>query len=531
MERTSKSNRWYLALVLAAAMYASIGIWNAGIPLGDEGVHVLQALKILEGMPSTNLYYMAYAAIFRFITDDPVVAHLVLRFLATVSSTLGLYLVLRSFRSISPLAVLITCFAWVGSSLNSPFTQSGNINLFSLSLVLPGLAYLLRAPSLSSLMVFALSALWAASVRPEYLASLILVTTGGLFLLYFRRNMNLSVPKKSAAHAIRIGLLVVALAGSALAIFSRSGGPPFDGYLLQGLGQCYSVDYKRRHPEAQFDPMTEYQLVLDKVFGNPRTFTEALSNNPAEATSYFIRNGARNLLRVVPNLLAGSQAIQNVLVKLLLLLGLILGFHKLYRRQKEGNNLKSPSQEDVDKFLLLLLFASASFVSILLLIPDARYWISWVPLVYLLFAWVIDQVLDKFKLQRRSNAVLLVCFTILSSPVFFAKHSNQPLIYSLRESMSGLQREPVVAGNFVFGLVTFTFSGKATQINTYNDLSPDGLRNRTYDVFVADGLDGTALWGKNREFFEAFVSKPEAYGYRLFPEGLPAGMRVYVRNK
>ena len=101
----------HLAFVLAATLFAHAELWNAGIPMGDEGVHILQGLRILSGeIASFNPYYLAYAALLSAVTQEPVVAHLVMRFVVSLGSTVGLYLVLHSFRAISPLGATLAKF-------------------------------------------------------------------------------------------------------------------------------------------------------------------------------------------------------------------------------------------------------------------------------------------------------------------------------------------------------------------------------------------------------------------------------------
>jgi len=268
----SSMGRWHPAYVLAGLILAHVGLWNAGIPLGDEGVHILQALRIIYGeIASFNPYYLAYAALLTTIAPEPAVAHLVMRFMLSVGSTVGLYLVLRSFRVISPLGATLATLAWVGAALCTPYTQSGNNSLLCLTLVLPALAWLLRRPSWASICGFALAALVAANVRPEYFAPLILVPAGGVFLIRARGASGRPVDRPALG---RVGarLLIGALITAALATAFRPEvpGASLQTYLLQGLGQCYGDYYRRLHPDERFNPMTEYQDVLDRVFWQPQ---------------------------------------------------------------------------------------------------------------------------------------------------------------------------------------------------------------------------------------------------------------------
>lgn len=539
------TERHYFALVLLGTVVASVGVWNAGIPLSDEGVHVLEGMKILEGISSTNPYYLVYAGLFAWITPDPLVAHLILRFLVTTCSTVGLYFVLRSFRCVSPLATTLSCIIWAAAPLNNPYTQGGNINVFAICLVLPGLAYLLRTLSLRGLLVFLLGTFWAANVRPEYFAPFLLVPAGATIYFVFRQRLGVTdnVNLIGKQWGITAALSVALVASALVVAFPKTDdsvprtGPSsltFSDYLLMGLGQCYAVYYKDRHPDEQFEPMTEYKDILDKVFSKPRTFTEALRNNPSEAGHYFLQNGARNLARILRGELLVSnsrfgQRWPSEIVRLLVLLGAGIGIWMI-ARSRPRVLIGSLARDEFVRILVLLLLASASSVSILLLIPNARYWITWVPLAYLVLAWAVDHIIDFCRARHWEIFLLFAAIASFDFPVFVGMQSNQGMIYTVKESLSDLGREPVIAGLFVYPLATFAFNGKARQVNAYDKLSPDGLRDHRYDLFIADGLESTAIWNRDKLFFEAFVRSPESYGYRLLPS-MPSGTRIYVRAR
>ena len=77
--------------------YISItfGIWNTGVPLGDEAGYLSEGLKLVEtGGNSANLYHLGYCIIFRFITPDLIKAHYLSRFL---NSFISVILIFRFF--------------------------------------------------------------------------------------------------------------------------------------------------------------------------------------------------------------------------------------------------------------------------------------------------------------------------------------------------------------------------------------------------------------------------------------------------
>ena len=521
----------HFAWVLAGVLFAHAALWNAGIPMGDEAVHILQGLRILSGeIASFNPYYLAYAVLLSAVTPEPVIAHLIMRFAVSLGSAAGLYLLLRSFTAINALSVTLATLAWVGALLCTPYTQSGNNSLLCLALVLPALAWLLRQPSWQSIATFALAAIWAANIRPEYLAPLLLVPLGGLILLRVRRPRAAGVVT-FALGPVQSAILIIVLAASGVATVLKPGEPgaTLQSYLLQGLGQCYGVYYKRLHPEEQFNPMTEYQGVLDRVFGNPKTFTEALANNPGEAGRYFLDNGTRNLTLLVRDLLHGRRGLATGVVLLVVGIGTLIGFTAWIRRRLSGIPPAAKDRLVQVQVLLLFLLAMASMASIVLLIPDPRYWASWVPLIYLWLAWSFDRIFGTLSGSRWELLILPLAVLLFDRSEFVGKRSYKEVIDAVRSSVAGLQHKPVIAGNFIVGLATYALRGNAIQVNSYNALSAADLRDRKYDVFVADGLEGSALWARERAFFEAFMRSPGSFGYRLLPIGVAFRSLVYVK--
>jgi len=542
MNAMDSALRWvgkhrHLAFVLAGVLFAHAELWHAGIPMGDEGVHILQGLRILSGeIASFNPYYLVYAALLSAVTQEPVIAHLIMRFAVSLGSTLGLYLVLRSFRAVTPLGATLATLAWVGATLCTPYTQLANNSLLCLTLVLPPLAWVLRRPSWQSIAGFAVASLWAANARPEYLAPLLLVPAAS-WLLVRARRADASAPPVAVPGRLASGLLLAALlaSGVATAFKPAEPGASLQSYLLQGLGQCYAVYYKRMHPEERFNPMTEYQGVLDRVFGKPKTFTEALINNPEEAARYFVDNGSRNLGMLVRELLRGRRGVATGVVLLVVGIGTLIGAAAWLRRRLRGEDADPRRYIGITRLLLLLLLGSASYASIFLLIPDARYWASWVPLIYLWLAWSFDRIFGALDGSRWELLVLPLAVLLFDRSELVGKRSYKEVIDAVRDAVFAQQRsaqeKPVIAGNFIVGLATYALRGNAVQVNSYNDLNAEDLRLGKYDVFVVDGLEGSALWSRNEDFFQSFLRSPGNFGYRILPIGREFGSLIFMRNR
>lgn len=518
----------YLGLLLLGLAAVSIGVWNARMPMGDEGIHLLQAIAVRDsGSFSTSLYYELYALLLGHVTEDPINAHIIMRVLVNVASTLGLYALLTAFPRISRAAVLLTCLTWASSTFVNHYTQIGNINSFALAVLLPGLAVLLRQPNGFGLMCFILTGLWAAQVRPEYYAALVAGSVVGLVWMYVNRPIA-----RNPLACIAVGLVLL---GSVVGIH-RAHVPQgsLNEYLLQGLGQCYADFYLKEHPEAHFEPMTEYYPLLNQVFGNPKTFWEAAANNPKEIARYLTLNGLRNLLHILPSMFGSKHIVKSVLVKLIFLAGAGLALHQWWR-QRPNRTFILPALRWQQRVKVILVFsvAAGSAAGILLLITDQRYWITWVPICYLAFAYCADRVLETTWFTRYRRPLLAGILLTLSIPHMLWSPSNRAPIDALREAAKLVPGTPVIAGNFVAPYVSIAFMGHATAVNTYNGLSPATLKQKRYDIFVSTGLENTAQWAKEQAFLDKFKAHPETFGYRNLstPDGTPSDIFVRIYPK
>ncbi len=524
----------HLVGVLAGLGILSFGIWNTGVPFGDEGVHIQEAIGLYEsGEYSSNTYFAFYVLIFRWITEDPVNAHLLFRFLSALFSTLGLYYVLRGFPNLNRLAITLASLWWATTHLCTPYIQSGNSNLFALALVLPGLGLLVRKVSLPRLIVFVTLCLLASHVRSEYLAPLILITSYGLYLLVRKKKQE----KQTGTSWLSKSTVMACLALLATGVYlqtakNMAADRSSDQYLLQGLGQCWGNYYRKKHPEQVFDPYTEYQPVLNRVFGNPTGFFDAITNNPREAFTYFLINGASNMTQVVPGMLETPSRLKFYLLFAILAGCLIVKLLKSWPQLKGSGRWHFLYEElgwsQPVNFLVLL--TTASSVAIILLIPDRRYWISCAPLVYygvaLIFTWSLASLQDSpWRRPALAGLILLICF-----PLLWLKPGNQRLINAMRQAGQHYLPQPVVAGNFALPYVTFAFQGKAKAINLSHGISWDNLSNQKYDIFIADGLSATTFWQQQKDELDSFIQNPDQYGFWQLSLEKSNGSLVFFRH-
>lgn len=526
--------RFGAVVVLLGVVLTNLGVWRAGIPFEDESSHINDGFRVLRGEHSTNLYSLLYGALLGTVAPDPMDAHVIMRFVASVGSTLGLFYVLRAFRGLRSTAIVVASLVWGCSALCTPPTQNGNICVFSLALILPALGYVLRETSALSLFTFALAAFWTAQVRPEYLAPMILIPVGGVIYLRRKRRhaSNGEVPSNRGRRWKTVLVAAALVASFPVASAFRSPTKTKVGaYLLLGLGQCYAAYYGDRHPEEHFTAMTEYEPILNRVFGNPRSFMDAAANNPRELVRYLAANGFHNLIKVPRALVSSRNKLYNVIVLGFIVVGGTIGLRSLRRRQQDDRPLMALiNSDDLWRLCLLSLFASASSCSILLLVPASRYWISFVPLFYVLLAWSLHNVLSKYFVSIPDRIIRAVAIVVFGFPVFIGVRSDRGLMDVVRAAESGLDHPPVIAGNWVVPFNTFAFKDQAIATGEDSGLTIDELRSRRCDIIVMDSLMQTRFAATNRAYLQQLASSPESVGYRPLPEAAQYGWTLYVRE-
>lgn len=274
-----------------------IGIWNARVGFGEDTAPLIQAQRAVEtGDYPHNLYVLAYALALRFLTPDPIYAALIMRTAVSLFTTLSLFYVLSAFRAhLCGIALVLACAVWMVSHCNAPAVQASNLSPFTFSIAALGLGWLIRRNSWSGLAGFAV----AAKLRPEYAAPALLI--GGVVAVTLLWHSAQSRMRPAIFWSLCAALPLLA---AVLIAPTFRAGSAMDRYLLLGLGQCYATFYKTEHPEAVFQPMTEYQQLLDATFDHPDSFSASLRHNPREAFRYFALNTLTNLCRLLPTMLS-----------------------------------------------------------------------------------------------------------------------------------------------------------------------------------------------------------------------------------
>jgi hypothetical protein len=532
-------------LLVAAFCIFSWGIWKARVGFGDDTTPLLQALHAADAQTYPgNLYVLAYTLLLRWITPDPMNAALIMRTVISLSTTLSLYYVLSAFRPyLHRMAIVMACAIWMVSHLNSPLVQYSNLSPFTFIIASLGLGWLLRRPSWTGLLGFLVTIACAASLRPEYMAPALLIGGGSALVLLWK-----AIGARLGTRLFWSGCSISLLLAVAVIAPRFRAGSGMDRYLLFGLGQCYAAFYKGEHPNAPFHPMTEYKVLLDDTFGEPTSFFGAIAYNPREASRYFALNTFDNLRRlpatmlstrqtVVPTGLAGRWHAVFLLVTVLAG-GALVARRFIHSWSAHGRpwmeTLRRYRHEHaalLRQILLVVLFCSASSVAIVLLVASPRYWISWVPLIFLTVATCFDALLRLKFLQRYPWIFVMAILALFCRPLFLGLGPNENFeVNALRRLAPELPKNPVIAGVYTSPYQAYAFSGHAVAVNAGGDLSTEGVREGRYDVLIVDdAMRSSRVWNNDREFFESFVAEPAPHGYTRLKEGFPVRRSVYYR--
>ncbi|EDY19394.1 hypothetical protein CfE428DRAFT_3079 [Chthoniobacter flavus Ellin428] len=550
---STKSLRWIrrypLLLLIIGHCFFSLGIWNAEVGFGEDTIPIKLALAHTSPLSLTpNTYNDLYTLILAFVAPDPMVASIVMRFLVSLLTAVSLYLVLSRFSDFLRIeAILFACFVWIASRLCAPIVQFTNVNGFSFSVMLLGIYFLFSKRRVAGFLGFTLFSVLAMTLRPEWIAPFLLIL---LFLLaeaawnWFandeRFNKKVKIVGTLAAGLILLGAVPLFL--PKIRPFAMKA----DNYLLLGLGQCYASFSKTEHPEQVFDPMTEYQGVLDRTFGNPKSMVDAIRNNPHEMMRYFKLNTLRNLRRIPEELLStrsGSTAALIARPHSLLLYGVLLfggwfAVARLLRREiglgKEadrGGEAPASGYDLARKVVILLLLCSASSVAIVMLVGSPRYWISIVPILYLFLALCCDAIMRRVSSPRFDFAVIAAAFVLFCWPNFLSIKKQNLVVRAMRDIAPLVRPHPMIAALWAEPLVVYGFRGEAEGVSAWDGIKSNDIAAGRFDILILDrGFRASRTWAEQAPFFLQLEQEPERYGFVKFQVRDIGPRAVYYRS-
>lgn len=518
-----------LAILVAAVCLLSAGLWHASVPLGDEAGYIRGAAELLRQQRlTTNLYKLNYMLLLRFISSDPITVHFICRFYTSVLSVICMFLFLQHSRAVSDeRALLLVSLFWACCRLVTPRVQFGNINLFALNLVFPALVLVMQTCSLNRVLFLLLSLFWAAQTRLEYYAPLLLLS---LYFCWtavrFIREEGLPAARSKASRSTAV--LFVLVCGSVVAAAcTREMSCSIDEYLLLGLSQCYTSLHAKLNPGPQLSTMVEYSELVDEVFGAPSGFLAAFRHNPVEVVKYLALNGAINSVVLVPGLLRHrnlfmpeSLGKRGEIVEIVAILVLALAGTWLHLRSRAAG-WRATQRWLVAlvldrRTILLAALCTAASVSVLLHIPDARYWITCAPALFVWLVWAVAGLFSPLKRGRWTTVALVLVGLWLCHPLLLDEDGNGPLLRRVRALGDELGRRPVVlAGLYPYAVGTYAFTCDYRAV-TATDMAVDQIRSGDYDFIVVDTyLRSSAFWRRHEPFMISFEADPGLCSYRL----------------
>jgi len=339
------------------------------------------------------------------------------------------------------------------------------------------------------------------------------------------------------------------------ALIQTSSKENINTHLMDGLGQVYSYVYKNLNPDVKLSSSEEYGELTDEVFGNPKTFTEAFMNNPLEMIKFFFLNGTINILLFFPTVfshrsylcITGNAPlvghIETCILLLTCLAGTILGINRARDRLKGIKEwiynvrvdvvLKKAAgfilDSDNCRSTILLVMTLPGYISLILLFPQQRYWLPFIPIVILWVAWSLSNVMDVFgKGRKYINVVLLLLIIIVSSPVFIhSSYDNKAVVLKLREHFTAKsEMNMVVAGHSSVGVYIFRCNYKSVQVSS---MDYRGLKDGKYKMFIVNDIVFISkFWQENRMFLDSFISDPGKYGYEEICSYNSPGENIYI---
>ncbi|HZM02570.1 MAG TPA: hypothetical protein VFC44_06070 [Candidatus Saccharimonadales bacterium] len=530
-------------IILLAHTLFSIGIWNARDGYGEETSNIISAARLIQFHQfSPSLYLDVMALSLKYVSPDPLVVTTLMRYLSSLLATIAVYLTLGSFSThLRRSAIVLGCFIWIASSSNAPFIQSTSLSLFTFSISLFGICCLLRKQSAMAFLGFYFFGLLAALLRPEYYIPICLITAIVAARIIWRGPQKVhSRTGLSPYGTCLLVLLALVAAGGFLwtrpPVSLAKEGRYLDKYALFGLGQCYADFYARNHRNEALSPMVDYKALLDRTFGKPKGFLDAIRNNPHEALRYFSHNATRNLFEGIKSLLGRYRERTRKnhgwlywTMRVIFLWGGALGAMRLCHDKERWRGFFSRVIRGLEtpnsltrKLLLLSILLASSFPAILLLVPSERYFLPCMPLFYLSVAYSMDCLLRTPGLARYEAPLLVLACIVLCRPNYLTPRPNYEMD-AVRHVAPYVKSNPRISGWWANPDVVLALHGDAEALGITDGLRTADIEQGRIDILlIDDNFRSTVLWSQHRAFFEHLERQPEEFDFKKltnYPSG------------
>lgn len=547
------SKLFFFVLLLVGFLCIFYGMFgHASVPFGDESDNIHKAYLVLAGKESTiDPYILSYSFLARYVSDDPVKVHLVFRFMLSAISVVLLYLFICSFKRFERFrpGVLLVCLIWTGSLLHTTSAQYGNINIFAFILIFLPLVVISYKFSINKYLVFLIACIWAGFIRTEYMAVFYISLLLGIAYFY-----RLYKDRKNEIRKVTTYVLAIAVLFSFIITKVKSE-ENVHSHLYLALGQMYAYMYNKMNPEFSLSTTEEFKGLIDEVFDSPRTFAEAVRNNPREIIKFYSINLFVNSVLFIPTMFDhrpylrfGLRAdiasyLETTLLFLLCISGFLLWMKDRGRRiiSKTHEMLKSQISTVIQsgfayassttncKYILPFMMSLAGIVPLVIMFPQQRYWLPFVPLLFLWISWCMLIFFEKLPRWRKPIYVLLFMAIILvSQPTFTGiRYDNKSIVEQIRENLrDGKPSRPILAGHASLGVYIFKSEYESIPLGS---VKIEDLIAGRYDYFIVDDIIMNSIfWNKNKDILVKFIESPEKYSYRKICQYHSPGENIVV---
>ncbi len=426
--------------------------------------------------------------------------------------------------------------AWMYAQSYALWLAEPRVSLFAALVMLLGWLGLTYLPSFGQRVWAAtLLAVLVAYIRPEYLMAVVIFALVGLGWLALRF-------KERGFRTLRFGRGFWALsAATALAMALMAWwSPPFQPWrTVYAFGQHYAYNLNFCL-KAQVDKTLHWEDLLARDFGQPKTILDAARINPPAFGRHVLCN-VKNSVKVMGKALLihipfrkGQRFPEALALGGLLMLGVLYALARPQGRTRFRRRLTTETVAMAFIWMLPVL------VSTLLIYPREHYLAQIVPVLWLLYAYLIGPEEGRAAGTRWGWPlwIAIVLLGLLTPPFhhFFRKQPQRPRL----EAVAALymvpgQDELRIAGTrgsgyFRIGPYLYPRPYTALPLKDWDEPLADFLQRVRPDVLVVS-QGGREFHGDPG--WRALQSSPEQFGYRMLV--LPSGdawgpWRLFLRR-
>lgn len=552
-------------MLTLAVVRTNYGIWRSAVALGDLSTHIQVGFDMHQkGTYSANLYLDGWTFIFNHISPDPIVAYYILRFLASLLSVIGLFLLFSYLPKINSFGAFALALLWNLNIYNVPHEQYGIVNVLAFAISCFACAFWLAYKGKRFRWIFPALLIVLAFMRIEY--SIWLALWGAREIIKWLRGPKVINIRK----AIVIGAVLI-IAGGPYILSGQARKDTTrvisyaDNYLFNCMGQAYvSNCVLNNNQYPGFDWAAEYYLVIDKVFPNVKGFYAAFLSNPKAVLWYFTKTSYLNILKlstiiqhhsiVFPSIIGGLCDMPDAFIMsvvrverwIICFFLAVCNIWLLFAFIRKYSYRTLIQLWDDDRLFPLVSLGVIALPAIVLLIPDHRHLVTLIPLIYLGSAVAVSNF-SKHLNTKAAIALAIALMIIFSRPVFLyspilnpstvATDTRNSFIFSVRAKLAGFKNSrPRFLGYQPQTLIQYAAPCAFDYTDIWrikNGVSYEELTlSKAFDFILIDySLRLTKPFRvSEKRFFKSFMKRPEIFGYKLSLINRSYGTLLYERK-